>query len=269
MSREFDLHLSEDFKGGVHFSSFTAATYEEFMEALSEHWHRAGITPETGEMFIFTTIDTAEGDYEFELGYYRVDEDGVTGMLTCPETGSIEHIICTLLGVDVDAIGGDDQDLFQAVARSIVTYDKRWRDLSPAEVAKVDELLATRKRLLDERDAEALRSFGQAIERLFASTPSLKERQDEILRLVETYSRPGPRYGDKTREGVRLEFIPEAYLNDRIITYACMANIDNIDAIPDRFARLELYQQIWGKLKNKAVAKEAFALIPDFYKPDL
>lgn len=144
MERNFDLHVSVQFKGGQYFRSFSAKTYTEFENALRDAWYDTGLSMRTGEIFIFTTIDLEDGPYEFELGYYKVEEDNETiiGITHIPELGSPEHIICTILDIDINdkTLRFNEEEFFSVITRAIIKHQKSWSELSQKTHKKIEKL---------------------------------------------------------------------------------------------------------------------------------
>ena len=160
MERNFDLHVSVQFKGGQYYRSFSAKTYADFENALRDAWYDTGLSVRTGEIFISTTVDLKDGPYDFELGYYKVEEDNETiiGLTEIPEPGSPEHIICTILNIDISdpSLKFDEESFFNAVSRAIVKHQKSWAELSQAthkKVEKLQQLLAKEEKQKLKREA--------------------------------------------------------------------------------------------------------------------
>ena len=101
--RNFDLYESRNFKGGQYTSSFKAETIDQFNQGLINGWLSSALHRTTGEIFVFTEIEFDNETYDFQLGYYCLEDDGqINALFNIPDENSFEYDICESLGVIID-----------------------------------------------------------------------------------------------------------------------------------------------------------------------
>lgn len=271
MGREFDLHVSVRFKGGEYYSSFQANSHDEFLEALKDHWYDTGLHQETGEIFVLTEVDTVEGPYRFEAGSYRFDEtaDEVIGVLGFPSPGSMDYVVCIMLGLDPETFDGNEEEFFNAVSKALVIYDKAWADHTPEELADFDQRLEVMIQRQEANNSSALSAFKKLLDDILASDLTDQQKKKKILLRVEMYGEYCSPEGALHAQGVHLRDIPEHYLDEEMIFQACSTNVNNIADIPEQFQNIGLYRRIWEVYAPFPRAEQARQQIPEQFSKDL
>lgn len=271
MKREFDLYDSARFDGWEYSTSFTVRTYEEFLEALRTHWYRSGFHETTGEVFVYTTISTPDGDVELPLGSYRVAEDNhtITASFRYPELASLEHVACVFLVANLDLSNEDEDMLFHTISKAAIDFPDDWEACSSDELDRISEDLKEVSKNKQSEDCKALGEFERYLNRLLSEPKPAIAMQKAIMHCVEMHSELCSPWGSVVRQGVHLKLIPDHLINEQIIIFACEANFKNIAEIPARFESLDLYQKLWRKFEHAIFSEEVLTLIPDRFKSDL
>jgi len=117
--REFDLYESRNFSGGEYACSFEAETIEQFNRELIDNWHSSGLHRSTGEIFLYTKIDLGDKTYNFQVGYYCLEDDGqIRALFNTPDKDMIEYQLCESLGIVIDP--ADEEKTFVNLVNALI-----------------------------------------------------------------------------------------------------------------------------------------------------
>lgn len=126
--------------------------------------------------------------------------------------------------------------------------------------------LKTASKTITPQQQKEMNRFRSEIEECVARHASFNATHAAIAWHLEMALETASCWSPLEREGVRLSFVPDQYIDRNTIITCCLLNYRNIAEIPYRLEHIDLYKELWRKLKHYWCAKEAYELIPDFYK---
>jgi hypothetical protein len=156
---EFKLEISPNFRGGQHYSYFSASSVNEVVETLKDAWYRSGLSRFGGELFLWAYLNDADGN---EVKFFY-------GNCTCELTGELAFNVESKHNNEDDwhsfgLISTPLTDDFDTVFNELFDYDCPERVIGAYEykVCKLfSDLPAQDKKLFDAHVIANILDFGK------------------------------------------------------------------------------------------------------------